>query len=103
MNQILKKKIIACLEKHEASAFIIKPSDVSFYCRNLNKRNSLGADRITFRYFDCVNPFLFNHLSLLFQMSIENRFVPHKFTVGQITLSQKKAKRILQCVIRSDQ
>jgi len=87
-----EKKIIACLKKHEASAFIIKPSDVSFYCWNLNKRNSLGVDRITFRYFDCVNPFLFNHLSLLFQMSIENRFVPHKFIVGQITLSQKRQK-----------
>ena len=86
------KELSACLKKHKPSTFIIKPSDISFYCQKLKKRNS-AVDGIAARHFDYASALLLNHLSLLFQMSIENRVVPYQFTVGQITPIPKKGKK----------
>ena len=93
LSQKFEKELSACLKKHEPSTFIIKPSDVSFYCKKLKKRNSAGVDGITARHFDYASALLFNHLSLLFQMSIENGVVPYQFTIGQMTPIPKKGKK----------
>ena len=55
----------------------------------------MGVDGVTARHFDYASAFLSSHLSLIFQMYIENGVVLYQFIVGQITTIPKKGKKDL--------